>query len=189
MKIKFGVTKDELINKINSLNEEDLVVLRLSSALTKVNFDWENHYISDIENPNCTKQCKFREVFGSTVLLTYAGGDWEYPVSFILYIDDKGKLKGFIPNAGNSYNKDTKQAFGNDVVADYEFFIDLLKANEMSYRVYEDALSIFKNWDNDYSLPCSEWADLEELTGDDLACIMSEDAMIDDFRIRITNEE
>lgn len=189
MKIKFGVTKNELINKIKSLNEEDLVALRLSSGLTKVKFDWENSYIYNIEDPDFENQCKFREVFGTTILLTYAGGDWEYPVSFILYIDDKGRLKGFIPNAGNTYNKDIKQAFGNDIVADYYFLIDLFKANEMSYKEHEEALSTFKNWDNDYSLPCTEWSDLEELTEDDFRCIMSEDAMIDDFRIRITNEE
>lgn len=186
------MTKDELINKIKSLNEEDLTALQLSKGLTRVDFSWKNHYLTpwclDNIKENST-YLKFREVFGTTVLLTYAGGDSEYPVSFIIFIDHKGKLRGFIPNAGNSYNKDTKQAFGNDIEADYEYLIDLLKCNEMNYKEYEQSLSEFKEWGEDYSIQIDNWKPLQELTEDDFGCIMSEEAMLNDFRLRVANEE
>jgi len=47
----------------------------------------------------------------------YSGGDWESPVYFIIYWDGK-KLRGYIPEDGNLYNTDTKQAYGNDDEAD-----------------------------------------------------------------------
>lgn len=45
------------------------------------------------------------------------GGDWEFPVYFILYLDEKG-LRCYIPKNGNAYNKKRKAAFGNYEVDD-----------------------------------------------------------------------
>ena len=50
-----------------------------------------------------------------------AGGDWEFPVAFIIYLSDKGKLRMYVPRKGNVFNRDTKEAFGNDDDADEEF--------------------------------------------------------------------
>jgi hypothetical protein len=48
--------------------------------------------------------------------LTYkgmcAGGDWEFPVFFIIYWDGK-KLRGYIPKKGNPWNTDTGMPYGN----------------------------------------------------------------------------
>lgn len=41
-----------------------------------------------------------------------AGGDWESPIIGILYLHD-GKMRGFIPDQGNHYNRDTMTAWGN----------------------------------------------------------------------------
>ncbi|MNM47666.1 hypothetical protein D3C81_586380 [compost metagenome] len=43
-----------------------------------------------------------------------AGGDWENPVFFILFIDETGKIAGYVPEDGNIYNKKLKSAFGNN---------------------------------------------------------------------------
>jgi hypothetical protein len=41
-----------------------------------------------------------------------AGGDWEQPIVFILYISN-GELRGFIPDEGNVYDRKTMMAYGN----------------------------------------------------------------------------
>jgi hypothetical protein len=41
-----------------------------------------------------------------------AGGDWELPVFFIVYWDGK-ELRGYVPTDGNTWNTDTKKAYGN----------------------------------------------------------------------------
>lgn len=47
-----------------------------------------------------------------TFAAVMAGGDWEHPIVFILYIAS-GELRGFIPDEGNVYNRKTQKAFGN----------------------------------------------------------------------------
>jgi hypothetical protein len=47
------------------------------------------------------------------VCFFWAGGDWEYPVCFILYWDGK-QLRGYIPTKGNAFDKKNKMAYGNE---------------------------------------------------------------------------
>jgi len=49
---------------------------------------------------------------GLTCLGVVAGGDWEYPIYFIIYWDGKS-LRAYVPNKGNHYNRKTKKAYGN----------------------------------------------------------------------------
>jgi hypothetical protein len=117
------ITADELKSKIQTAlwGEEYLSYKELTPAvakdLNKVNFDTEN-----ITEESYT--------FGPEGLLGYqilpngmpfygvcAGGDWETPVFFIIYWDGT-KLRGYIPEDGNLWNTDTKQAYGNDKEAD-----------------------------------------------------------------------
>lgn len=42
-----------------------------------------------------------------------AGGDWEWPICFILYWDGS-KFRGYIPEKGNHFNKYTKTAYGSE---------------------------------------------------------------------------
>ena len=55
------------------------------------------------------------------IICAYAGGDWEYPVNFIIYLDDKNKLRMYVPKCGNTYNALTKEAIGNDDDLDEQF--------------------------------------------------------------------
>lgn len=73
----------------------------------KVGFDYENFEIVGYKTL----------ANGLTYLECYAGGDWEHPVTFIIYWDGK-KLRGYVPMEGNPWNTDTKQAYGNDEEAD-----------------------------------------------------------------------
>lgn len=55
------------------------------------------------------------------VLWCAGGGDWEYPVAFVLYMGDDGRLRAYIPDDGNVYNRENKAAFGNsDDDPDYD---------------------------------------------------------------------
>lgn len=80
----------------------------------KVTFDLEN--VGEDYDP--------REIMGIRTLpngLTYrgimAGGDWEYPVFWIVYWDGK-RLRGYVPTDGNPYNTDTMEAYGNNPESD-----------------------------------------------------------------------
>ena len=55
------------------------------------------------------------------VIQMMAGGDWEQPVYFICYLDDKKRIRFFSPKPGNTFNPLTKEAFGNDDEKDDEF--------------------------------------------------------------------
>lgn len=55
------------------------------------------------------------------IICAHAGGDWEEPVYFIVYLDDKNKLRMYIPKCGNVYNALTKEALGNDEDLDEQF--------------------------------------------------------------------
>jgi hypothetical protein len=51
-----------------------------------------------------------------------AGGDWQIPVFFIIYLDRNGRdWRGYVPQHGNIWNYDTKEAIGNDEDADCKF--------------------------------------------------------------------
>lgn len=50
---------------------------------------------------------------GLSFLVGLSGGDWEFPVLIVLY-HDGNTFRGYVPTRGNSFNKDTRQAWGND---------------------------------------------------------------------------
>jgi len=88
---------------------------KVEKDLKKVDFDWENYEYSPGET-----YCDEDDIGGFHTLengLTYlgvtAGGDWEWPLFFIIYWDGK-KLRGYIPKKGNVWNSITKTAYGND---------------------------------------------------------------------------
>lgn len=67
-----------------------------------VNFDTENICSMDYD-----------EINGHQFMVMEAGGDWEYPVTVFLYWTGTA-LAGYIPVAGNTYNKVTNTAFGSE---------------------------------------------------------------------------
>ena len=84
----------------------------------KVSFDSEN--IEAASHPNLKELVGFHTLDnGFTFLGIYAGGDWEIPVFWILYMSPKG-LRGYIPQKGNYWNSDTNEAYGNNHVPDNE---------------------------------------------------------------------
>lgn len=93
---------------------------------SKINFDFENVLLGwnhATYDPIRSSSIETIIVDGKEIpfIKGYAGGDWENPVAFIIYLSNKGELRMYVPRKGNVFNRDTKEAFGNDEDADEEF--------------------------------------------------------------------
>lgn len=101
---------------------------KLSKDLEKVKFDFENCGWVNGEYPMYHYLMGYNKIGNIEFCGCAAGGDWEYPVFFIVYLDQDGKtLRGFIPKEGNAWNYNTNKALGNDSQADLEFLTKALK--------------------------------------------------------------
>lgn len=116
---------------------------RVYKDLQKVEFDLENNSIECVdelayddispeytleelkgifkkayaENYNCaisSLPSAFLQLKDYAILLCWGGGDWEYPLFFILYLDNKNHLRGYVPSKGNTFNLKYKSAYGNN---------------------------------------------------------------------------
>lgn len=85
----------EIVGFSNSLANKDV---------QKIDFDFEN---SDIDNEGETALPD-----GTAIIWAYAGGDWEIPVSFVLYLDPDNHIRAYVPKDGNTYCHKCKCAWG-----------------------------------------------------------------------------
>ncbi|MHA2280224.1 MAG: hypothetical protein ACXAC5_05095 [Promethearchaeota archaeon] len=103
---------------------------QLKKDLSKVEFDWENYTsATDLVDMAWRSRSPDKTEFGYSLDIMgphnrmgaegvswigcAAGGDWEEPVFFMLYMD-QGQVRVWIPKEGNCWNRTIKQAFGND---------------------------------------------------------------------------
>lgn len=102
-----------------SINFDCVVNLpNVKKDLEKVNFDFENSYCTKLDTPvidesvpNLLGINTIKD--GIPFLGCMAGGDWEYPLFFIIYWDGED-FRGYIPSYGNVINLDFKCAFGSE---------------------------------------------------------------------------
>lgn len=95
---------------------------KVRSDLSKINVDFENveeFGTEDSYNLPGLEDIDGYEMIGSgpsafPVLWCAGGGDWELPLVFVLYIGQKGELRGYIPEDGNAYNHKEKCAYGSE---------------------------------------------------------------------------
>jgi hypothetical protein len=128
---KANTTKEELTKAIFKLAEDPTVLEennlyaavmdavyspRIYKDLHKIEFDCENVSIEGQEFVMPGFTAGFDIINGFSVLWVAAGGDWEQPLAFILYLDNKNKVRGYVPMNGNVFDKIHKAAYGN-----YEF--------------------------------------------------------------------
>lgn len=80
----------------------------IENDLSRIDFSTEN---TDLDR-DPKDVIGFNAIGDMTFLGVFCGGDWETPLCFILYAD-KGKLRGYVPDGGNVYNRKTMKAWGN----------------------------------------------------------------------------
>jgi hypothetical protein len=104
---------------------------KIGADIEKVEFDFENcEFEHQHEFGQWEGMLGYRSLYPLSYIGVMAGGDWEYPVYFIIYLDQDGKtLRAYIPKDGNVWNHDTKSAFGNDHEADAQFIKKWAKKN------------------------------------------------------------
>lgn len=103
-------TIDSIIYQINNIDYLK-IDLDISFDTENLQFNQEELFGSSIEgDPLLGYQILDN---GFSFLGVQAGGDWEYPIFFILYSDGK-KLRAYTPLYGNPLNLDFKTAFGSE---------------------------------------------------------------------------
>lgn len=132
--------------RINSVPKYDFQK-SIEKDLT-VRFDWENFDYSTKTLNGVTRRKRWwgiKSIYYFPFLCCYAGGDWEYPVFFIIYLDGKNKIRAYVPRDGNVYDEETNQAYSNDSKSindlDYDFNAirrDIIKHFSISESVNED---------------------------------------------------
>jgi len=126
MKTFVPLTDEEFENKIDAfLDDESFTISDLVSSQNDVKFDFENfEYYPDTSD--AFKDLPINSIMGFSKVDDfqywgcYAGGDWEYPVYFILYWDGD-KVCSYVPmSSGNRFNRKTNKAYGNALNYKYD---------------------------------------------------------------------
>jgi nucleoside-diphosphate kinase len=149
------VDKEDFLEKVElALVDPKLGGAKLYKDLEKVKFDFENYGWSIDEYLMYGSLIGYNKIGDIEFCGCAAGGDWEYPVFFIIYLDQDGKtLRGFIPKEGNAWNYNTNKALGNDSEADIEFLTKALKLPhiddfEDEFDAFDDFLDGFDHNDH-----------------------------------------
>jgi hypothetical protein len=92
--------------------------------ISMVNFDTENMEQFGIEDYSYNhlpglENLDGYEILGEgesafPVLWVAAGGDWELPLVFVLFIGEDEEIHAYVPDDGNAYNHEKKAAYGNN---------------------------------------------------------------------------
>lgn len=111
-------TKQELKDLIYSKVMNDKFPDCIGKDVSKVDFALENTTFNGREFDSSDVDKSSYDIHtlpnGLVYCLCSASGDWEVPVSFILYIDLNNKLRAYVPENGNTYNKEFKCAYGSE---------------------------------------------------------------------------
>lgn len=127
---KKGSTRQDILNKMDEfirkdedhdfeedeLQDEDNIIMAYLSCMAysdsqarkdveKIDFDFENCE-GATEGKNSLPD-------GTAIIWCWAGGDWEYPVHFVVYLDPQDHLRAYVPSDGNIYCHTCKRACGS----------------------------------------------------------------------------
>lgn len=138
--------------------EFDCLGPKFQADLAKVDFDFENYTFDHLEEEmgRSSGILGYRKFWTRSPLTCFsyvgwsAGGDWEYPVTFIVYLDQDGKtFRAYIPKDGNVWNHVTKSAIGNDEDADSDFLEEWAKKNKPD--LIDPAWEATDKWDRQFT--------------------------------------
>ena len=124
---------------------EDMHVIlsdsRIAADLSRVKFDMEDCIYTQEEAGEI--DTIYSKIVGPTsieeipVVGILAGGDWEYPVFFVIYWSGK-YLRAYIPKDGNPWNRKNKCAFGNDKSSDIKNLKEQMKECLIEEEIDDD---------------------------------------------------
>lgn len=104
--LSLDVEEEEIndsIEEVLSSNDSECMTLTYAAPdMKEVVFDNENCCLTRLIEHN-----------GYNFLLCESGGDWEFPVGYIIYPTEDG-IASYVPENGNSYNKASNTAFGSE---------------------------------------------------------------------------
>jgi len=114
------ISKNDFLLKIKNLMEDVEFPhdgpKHIMKDLSKITFDFENYTDFDDDEGFCNGKYPvgYRLIKDDFhIFFVNAGGDWEFPICFILYWDGE-RIRGYIPNDGNAFNKKEKCAYGSE---------------------------------------------------------------------------
>ena len=120
VKAKTGITETDLKSVVDAVGGAyNAIMAEGGSACDEcsaISFDFEN-FTADPDEPFSMPGYEVGYGVlhsGIPVLWCAAGGDWEMPVAFCLYVGEDGGTHAYVPREGNAFNKSTNKAFGND---------------------------------------------------------------------------
>ena len=112
------ISKEDFLTNVKTLMDNDEFPYEMPKIierdLGKVNFDWENYTEFGYRGHFANYPMGYKELKpGFHAYFVNAGGDWEFPICFIFYWGDN-KLRAYIPEDGNAWNKKEKCAYGSE---------------------------------------------------------------------------
>lgn len=137
IKAKKDTSREDFLSALNDLTEK-ADAEEMSSIADALSEDLKNSGI-EFSTENCT--CDPKEPFampgffvgldalqgGTPIMWFGAGGDWEQPIAFCIYLGVDNKIHAYVPREGNCYNKDKNAAFGNVVGMCWQDELELMK--------------------------------------------------------------
>jgi hypothetical protein len=114
----YKISKEDLYTKfVEKFGEYGCDILeepKAYSDVAKIEFDTENFQAKPYTGLAYNDLLGPQQIGDLAFVGCSAGGDWEFPVFMIFYLDQNGKTwRGYIPTDGNVYNTKTKRAIGN----------------------------------------------------------------------------
>ena len=116
----------DMLRYNNPSNAPYKILKEFYKDMSKVGVDSEN--IDTIGDIRTTKS-------GISYVLCNKHGDWENPVLFMVYFDGN-KVRGYIPEYGNCYNRIEKRAFGDPSDKDDKAFIKSQYPDKTDDEIY-----------------------------------------------------
>lgn len=114
---------------------------KIAQDLKKVNFDFENYTDFRDSTGFSNYPVGYRELTpGFHVFFVNAGGDWEFPICFILYWGEKS-LRAYISSDGNAWNKKEKCAYGSEYNEENEKTDQEMEAEVSEVKIINDILN------------------------------------------------
>lgn len=118
MNAKTGITEGILKRKVENAGGVYEIVYekQMQEDLKGVEFDCEN--VTEPDDEEGFRMPGFKHGYdvlpnGVPVCWVGAGGDWEDPLAFCMFIGEDGEFHAYIPKDGNAYNFKLRSAIGN----------------------------------------------------------------------------